>query len=238
MARNRLFFWGVVCLSSWFPHNAFSQSNSGSGNSAQNSTNSVQAAYLPTDRSLRVEGGLPLERVFPPGDYPRELSEESDESLGYEIAPQDFNRRMRPNFDLSAEWEPKVDGLSISSYDLSARMPVYPIYGPPPPVITSGYSFTQIDAPSELDLPESLHEFSFGLAWMRKINDRWMIRLMLNGAFASDLHNTSSDAWQIRGGLFALYRPNELWNFAFGALATGRDDIPVIPATIASNKSW
>ena len=53
---------------------------------------------------------------------------------------------------------------------------------------------------------------------------------MFNGAFASDLDNTSRDAWQIRAGGFALYRPNERWSWAFGALATGRNDIPVIPA--------
>ena len=52
---------------------------------------------------------------------------------------------------------------------------------------------------------------------------------MISGAFASDLNNTS-DAWQIRGGGFAIYRPNNQWSFAFGAIATGRDDIPVIPA--------
>jgi len=65
---------------------------------------------------------------------------------------------------------------------------------------------------------------------MRRVNDRWMARFMLSGAFASDMNNTGSDAWQIRGGGFALYRPNERWNWAFGAMATGRSDIPVIPA--------
>ena len=53
---------------------------------------------------------------------------------------------------------------------------------------------------------------------------------MLSGAFASDLHNNSSDAWQVRAGGFAMYRPNEYWSWAFGALVTGRDDLPVIPA--------
>jgi hypothetical protein len=56
------------------------------------------------------------------------------------------------------------------------------------------------------------------------------MRLLVSGAFASDFENNSSDAWQIRGGVFALYRPNDRWNFAIGALATGRSDMPVIPA--------
>jgi hypothetical protein len=131
---------------------------------------------------------------------------------------------------LSAEWEPEVDGLTIAAYDLSVQMPVYPIFGPPPPFITTGYSFTQVDAPAALGLPSSLHECSLGLAWMRRLNEKWLARIMFSGAFASDLENTSSDAWQVRAGGFAIYRPNERWSFAIGALATGRDDIPVIPA--------
>lgn len=228
MLRQVMIFFGSICfISAWFPQHVISQSDLRSGHPAPNP---VRAAYLPTDRSLRVDDGLPLDRVVPPGDYPNQISGGTEESLDDKNAPQSFKSRMRPSFDLSAEWEPEVGGLSINSYDLSMRMPVYPFFGPPPPVITTGYSLTQIGAPRKLDLPESLQEFVFGLAWMRRIDERWMARLMLNGAFASDMHNTSSDAWQIRGGLFALYRPNELWNFAFGALATGREDIPVLPA--------
>jgi hypothetical protein len=109
-------------------------------------------------------------------------------------------------------------------------MPVYPVFGPPPPFIRAGYSYTQIIAPAELDLPENLHDISLGLAWMRPISERWIARFTLEGAFASDMENTSSDAWQVRAGAFALYRPNERWSWAFGALVTGRDDLPIIPA--------
>ena len=143
--------------------------------------------------------------------------------------PLDFKSLLRPRFNLSAEWEPKADGFATSSYDLSMQVPIYPIFGPPPPFLTAGYAFTQIDAPVEIDLPQELHDLSVGMSWMRKINDRWMARFMISGAFASDLNNTS-DAWQIRGGGFAIFRPNKQWSFAFGAIATGRDDIPVIPA--------
>jgi len=65
---------------------------------------------------------------------------------------------------------------------------------------------------------------------MRRINERWMLRFMLGGAFATDLYNTGGDAWRMRGGGFAMYRPNERWSFAVGAMATGRRDIPVLPA--------
>jgi hypothetical protein len=216
---------GLACLL-WYPLYATAQTGA-----RPESSEEARWALLPTDRTLRTDAGM--EPLVSPGvslDGPAAgptneppLSDAIDQSL-------DLKSLLRPRVEFFAEWEPESDGLAISSYDLSAKMPTYPIFGPPPPFVTTGYSYTRIDAPATLDLPESLHDFSLGLGWMRRINDRWMARFMLSGAFASDMDNASSDAWQIRGGGFALYRPNERWSWAFGALATGRDDVPVIPA--------
>jgi len=188
---------------------------------------------LPTDRSLRVEGGLPIEPQDPDPAllyHNRPPAEHRPWQSGQPAEPPpDLKKFMKPRFDLSAEWEPETDGVAIDSYDLSVTIPTYPIFGPPPPFITTGYSYTHIGAPAAFDVPSSLHEYSLGTAWMRKINERWMARLMLSGVFASDMDNTSSDAWQVRAGGFAVYRPNDRWSFAVGAFATGRDDIPVLP---------
>ncbi len=179
-------------------------------------TNPANWSTLPTDRNLRVDAGLPATvPAIPPAP------------VG---PPIDLKQLMRPRGELTAEWEPKVDGISLGSYDASVVIPTYPVFGPPPPMISGGYSFTQLDAPAMLDLPSSLHEFSLGANWMRPLNEQWMLRLMISGAFASDLENTSSDAWQLRGGVFGMYRPNQHWSFLVGALATGRDDLPVFPA--------
>jgi hypothetical protein len=191
----------------------------------------ARLTMLPTDRALRANiDTVPLGSP----NAPLNLStvDRNEESPPSRVGNQalDLKSLLRPRVELFSEWEPESDGLAISSFDLSAKMPVYPFFGPPPPFINTGYSFTRIDASAELDLPESLHDFSIGLAWMRRINDRWIARFMLNGAFASDMDNTSSDGWQIRAGGFALFRPNERWSWAFGALATGRNDVPVIPA--------
>ena len=188
-------------------------------------------ATLPTDRALRADIGT--DRTVPTGDLLGGLlnARSGDAPSGrMQDPPLDWKSLLRPRLEFFAEWEPESDGLAISSFDLSAKMPLYPVFGPPPPFISAGYSLTHIAAPVALDLPENLHDFSLGLAWMRRINDRWMAQFMLNGAFASDMDNTSSDAWQIRAGGFALYRPNERWSWALGAMATGRNDVPVIPA--------
>ena len=51
-----------------------------------------------------------------------------------------------------------------------------------------------------------------------------------SAVLATDGKNTTSDAWQFRGGLFAMYRPNQQWTWILGALALGRNDLPVVPA--------
>ena len=77
--------------------------------------------------------------------------------------------------------------------------------------------------------PPSLYEVSRGAAWMRRLNDRWMLRLMINAALATDLNNTGDDAWQLRGGIFAMYNYHPDLQLLFGAVASGRADLPVLP---------
>lgn len=142
----------------------------------------------------------------------------------------DWRELARPRYRLAAQWAPAVDGFGIATYDAAVTVPSYPFFGPPPPLFTAGYRATQLDSPSTVDLPSDLHRFHLDVAWMRRINDRWTTRLTLGTVFASDMHNRGGDAWRVRAGGFALFQPNERWSFAFGALATGRDDLPVIPA--------
>ena len=130
-------------------------------------------AMLPTDRALRADSGMdstvPMSAFL---DGPVSTQNSETPPLDRQDPPLDLKGLLRPRVDFFAEWEPESDGLAVSSYDLSAKMPLYPIFGPPPPLISAGYSFTQIAAPVVLDLPDSLHDFSLGLAWMRRINDR------------------------------------------------------------------
>ncbi len=147
-----------------------------------------------------------------------------------EQAPPDYRKLMRPRFNFGAEWLPETSGVAMGSYDARVTVPTFPIFGPPPPMITAGFSFTDLHAPASFDLPSSLYDVSLGITGMRKLNDRWMLRWMISSAFASDWENTSSDAWQFRGGVFGIWQCNEEWQITLGALATGRNDLPVLPA--------
>ncbi|MDF1745544.1 MAG: DUF6268 family outer membrane beta-barrel protein [Gimesia sp.] len=213
-----------------FQMNVRAQTNLNPVDSGPLSEESGYAALLPTDHFLRNSTEPALNEQFPSDIASESRFDDpvSEQGQSPEL-PRDLKSLMKPRFDFAAEWEPEAGGVGISSYDLSMKLPLYPIFGPPPPFLTAGYSFTQIEALPAFDLPENLHQFTLGMSWMRRINEKWMTRTMLNGVFASDLNNTGSMAWQFRGGFFALYRPNDIWNIAIGALATGQEDIPVIP---------
>jgi len=137
---------------------------------------------------------------------------------------------MRPNFRFAAERQARTNNLGLGFYDAGVSFPLYPIFGPPPPIMNVGFSYTSIDAPLDAGLPNDLYETELGLAWMRRVNDRWMLRFMAGATFATDGQNHSSDAWRFRGGAFALYKRNPQWTWTFGAIALGRNDLPVVPA--------
>jgi len=142
----------------------------------------------------------------------------------------DFKSLLRPRFSLRAEWEPEADDLAIASYDLSVTVPTYPFFGPPPPLISGGAGLTMLYATPSYNLPVELFDFTLGAAWIRPVNQRWTLRWMLQGALASDLENITSQAWQIRGGGFAMYSRRAELQWAFGVMVTGRQNIPVLPA--------
>ncbi|MGE3778082.1 MAG: DUF6268 family outer membrane beta-barrel protein [Pirellulaceae bacterium] len=164
-------------------------------------------------------------------DPPPFLSEPSDpDSIDGDSVRPNFAELMRPTVTVAAEWQAEASDVDVMWYRATVQMPTYPFLGPPPPMINGGFAYTSLSAPEAWDLPADLYDYSLGASWMRPISERWMLRLMASVALATDGQNTSSDAWQFRGGLFGTYRPNDQWTWILGVLALGRNDLPVVPA--------
>ena len=208
-----------------------------------NADDSVGLPRISSPRSLAVDPiSMPTARVVDETDVqsdpriddsrPQPLPPIESISFepGAEKVPPDFRKLMRPRFDFGAEWLPETSGVAIGSYDARVTVPTVPIFGPPPPMVTAGFSFTDLHAPVGFDLPSTLYDVSLGISGMRKLNDRWMLRWMLSSAIATDWENTSSDAWQFRGGVFGIWQCSDTWQITLGALATGRNDLPALPA--------
>jgi hypothetical protein len=137
---------------------------------------------------------------------------------------------MRPTFSIASEWQTADRGVSLASYTGKMQVPTYPVFGPPPPFVDFSFKYTDLNTPASVELPGDLYDYALGLSWMRRYNDDWLFRFMFSTAIATDGKNTTSDVWQFRGGGFAMYRRNDQLTWIFGALALGRNDIPVVPA--------
>lgn len=146
------------------------------------------------------------------------------------VAPRD-NFPRRPLIGAGAEWISGPRGLAASN--INTTFPVLlPSRGPnrPPPLVTVGFEYTNLFQASQSNLPEDLYEYSIGLTRIQPINQRWKVLTILGAGMATDGWNQTSDAWQFRGGVLGLYQPNDNWKWTVGAFATGREDLPVIPA--------
>ncbi|MEE2640720.1 MAG: DUF6268 family outer membrane beta-barrel protein [Planctomycetota bacterium] len=120
------------------------------------------------------------------------------------------------------------DGLTRQ--DVQVKFPILFLFRSPPPIVKIGFAFTELHAGPANGLPRQLFEYTAGMSHVYRISERWTVRSLLGVAWATDHRNHSSDAWQFRGGVFGMYRATESWQWTVGAIALGRDDLPVVPA--------
>jgi hypothetical protein len=73
-----------------------------------------------------------------------------------------------------SEWISDSD-VGLSTQTASFALPLLRGFGSPPPIVRIGYAYTDLSAPQSLDLPGNLHEYSTGLSWVRKFNERWTV---------------------------------------------------------------
>jgi len=159
------------------------------------------------------------------------LAEDGDfTQTGAQQGPDLNQRPFFPPLSMEAEWQGETDGVSYSSYDLGLGIPAFFVNTSPPPLLDFGFNYTNLETPDSFDLPSDLYDYSMGAIWIKPLNSRWSLFSMLTAGMLTDGHNTSSDAFQLRGGVFGIYSPNDKYTWRFGAVATGRNDIPVIPA--------
>ncbi len=130
---------------------------------------------------------------------------------------------------LESEWLFDSD-VGLATQSATLKLPLLFGAGSPPPIVSVGVAFTDLSTPDELALPNDLYEYSAGLSWIKRFNQRWMTRVMMGMDYATDNENTSSDSWRFTGGVFAIYQKSPELSWTFGAIALGRSDLPVVPA--------
>lgn len=137
---------------------------------------------------------------------------------------------LRPIVKLEWEWQPSGSDVGFSRADVGIVIPTYPVFGPPPPMLSTAFEYTWIEAPSSMRLPDQLYDFSFGGSWLRPLGARWKLQTLFSAALATDGEHVSRDAWQFRGGVLGIYESSPQWQWIVGAIALGRRDLPAVPA--------
>lgn len=120
--------------------------------------------------------------------------------------------------------------LTVSRWQLGART-MLPIQPPEKMLmIRPSFEYTQISTDALFDTPEGLYRLGFNFMWLQTLNERWSLSLALNPSLNADSHSFG-DSVQLFG-MAALkwdQKPDRL-SWTFGAVHTGRSDIPVLPA--------
>lgn len=147
------------------------------------------------------------------------VSGESLESLG--PARRSF---VSASFDV--RWEPAQEGFETFEYWSKLKLTLPPLFGPPPPSLSFDVGRTELDG---IGLPE-FYTLSLGVNWIRPVNDNWAWMFSFTPGVATDFKNTTSDMWRFRGNAFAFYTPREDTQWILGAVVTGRQDLPAVPA--------
>lgn len=97
-------------------------------------------------------------------------------------------------------------------------------------MVSPSFEYTRLSANALFDTPEDLYRLGINLMWLQTLNDRWSLSLGLNPSLNSDADSFGESVQLF--GLAALrweQKPDRLW-WTFGAVHTGRSDIPVLPA--------
>ena len=123
-------------------------------------------------------------------------------------------------------WEPERDRFETYEYWARLKLTLPPVFGPPPPSLNFNFGLTDLSGIAASEL----YTLSVGLNWIRPVDDRWTWMFSFTPGVATDFDNTTSDMWQFRGNAFAFYSPQEDTQWIFGAVVTGRRDLPAVPA--------
>lgn len=126
-----------------------------------------------------------------------------------------------------ARWEPKEDGLGVTELWVGVKKPLgMPLFGGPPPMVSFNFGMTDLRGSS---LGE-FFDFSIGINWIKPVNQQWTWLFSFKPGIATDFENTSSDMWRFRGNALAIYAVSPMTQWIFGVVATGRGDLPILPA--------
>lgn len=187
------------------------------GNESSQTPTFAPSAHSDSEEEIQDTGYSTLDLL--PNELPPEVA--SQRPAGRPVSAP----LLTAAFD--ARWEPKDGGLGVTEIAIGVKQPVgMPMFGGPPPVVSFNFGMTDLRGST---LGE-FYDFSIGLSWIKPVSQQWMWLFAFKPGIATDFENTSSDMWRFRGNALAIYSVSPMTQWIFGAVATGRGDLPILPA--------
>lgn len=143
--------------------------------------------------------------------------------------PEDF--RFLHKVDIDGAWIAggSSSGFAMIESNASATVIVPIIRAGSPFIVVPSFGVTSLDTPTTLDLPDQVYRTSANILWMPKYSDRLSFVLSVAPGVSSDFV-ASDQAFRLFGFGVGTYQWSETVGLTFGAVYTGRTDIPVFPA--------
>ncbi|MCG6156343.1 DUF6268 family outer membrane beta-barrel protein [Rubinisphaera margarita] len=122
------------------------------------------------------------------------------------------------------------DGLGVTDLSLSTSFSM-----PGPDMksfisISPGLNVQYLDGPEGVPLPSEVFNASLTFSWMKPINERMTFVAGVSPGYASDLNAGGSDAFRLVAFGSLIWQTTETTKWTLGVAATGREDIPILPA--------
>ncbi|HUQ70715.1 MAG TPA: DUF6268 family outer membrane beta-barrel protein [Planctomycetaceae bacterium] len=119
------------------------------------------------------------------------------------------------------------DGLGITTFDLRQTLVFPRVQGL---MLNPGIAAHALNGPLTTDLPPSLYDAWLEFRWLKKINDRWMLDLVVTPSYFSDFENKSNDAFRLPGRALAMWTATPEVQLLFGVINFDREDVGWLPA--------
>jgi hypothetical protein len=177
------------------------------------------ASYLQYEpQNVRTPGPEPLPTLSMPATVPDPLLE-PDRPLP-PIAP--YGTQFVTTWNSGSG-----DGLGITTFDLRQTFVFPHIQGL---MLNPGIAAHTLNGPLTTDLPPSLYDAWLELRWLKKLNDRWLLDLVITPSYFTDFENKSVDAFRLPGRAIALWNATDELQLAFGFIYFDREDLKAFPA--------
>lgn len=141
------------------------------------------------------------------------------------------SRPRTPFYDSggTATYLSPVDGFGVRDVDGRSTLLIPYFIKGSPLRLAMGAGTTMISAPTSIDVPSQLYNFTAELRCLIPLRETWGIEVGAGGGVFSDLNGSIGDGFRVTGRAILIKDVNPYWKLSGGVLYLGRKNLPAMP---------